>query len=117
MKRTVLLCCWLFLILSFLGCVSRWTPPEGSWFCEELQLQVSFVEGESFYILNGAEIPCDSINNRGSHSFFVISQAKDIKELPLGTELFSAVYMEFTETYMIATEEHTKEEFIFLKVE
>lgn len=103
--------------MSLVGCFSKWAPPDGNWYCEELQIQVSFSGGECFYILNGAEIPCDSINNRGSHSFFVISQARDIKELPLGTELFSAVYMEFTETYMIATEEHTKKEFIFLKVE
>ena len=117
MKRTVLLCCWLFLILSFFGCVSRWTPPEGNWFCEELQLQVSFSNGESFYILDGEKVPCTSINNRGSRTFHVLSQAFDVEALPLATELFSAVYMEFTEEQMIATEEHTKKEYIFVKVE
>ena len=85
MRKIVCLACSVFLLLSLVGCFSKWAPPDGNWYCEELQIQVSFSGGECFYILNGAEIPCDSINNRGSHSFFVISQAKDIKELPLGT--------------------------------
>lgn len=117
MKRFLGIACCLLLLITLVGCFSRWTPPEGNWYCEELQIQVSFSGGDCFYMLNGKKIPCDCINNRGSYSFFVISQAFDVEAIPLGTELFSAVYMEFTDSQMIATEEHTKAEYIFVKVE
>lgn len=117
MKKLISLASSILLLIILVSCVTRWTPPEGNWFCEELQIQVSFSGGDCFYVLNDKIVPCDSINDRGSHSFFVLSQATDVEELPLGTELFSAVYMEFTEEQMIATEEHTKKEYIFVKVE
>lgn len=117
MRKIVCLACSAFLLLSLVGCFSKWTPPDGNWYCEELQIQVSFSGGDCFYILDDEKIPCDCINNRGSRSFFVLSQAFDVEAVPLATELFSAVNMEFTETQMIATEEHTKIEYIFVKVE
>ena len=117
MKRYLCLISSILFLLTLVSCTSNWDSPEGNWFCEELQIQVSFSGGDCFYILNNEKIPCDSINDRGSRTFFVLSHASDIEELPLGTELFSAIYMEFTETYMIATEEHTQEEYIFVKVE
>ena len=107
----------LFFLMFAVTLLSPWTPPEGNWYCEELQIQVSFSGGDSFYLLDGNEIPCDCINDKGSKAFFVITQASNIDSVPLGTEIFCAINMEFEGSQMIATQELTNTEYVFIKVE
>lgn len=116
MKRIFYLLICVILLLFLTGCYTDWMPQEGDWFCEELQIQISFDDGESYFVYDGEKIQCDCINDRGSKSFFVISQAFDIDDLPVGTELFSAEYVELTDSIFTVKEESTGIEYIFVKV-
>ena len=115
-KRIVCLQICAILLLFLTGCYTDWMPQKGDWFCEELQIQISFDDGESYLVYDGEKMPCDCINDRGSKSFFVISQAFGIDDLPVGAELFSAEYVELTDTDFLVKEETTGTEYLFVKV-
>ena len=104
------------LLLGLVGCYHEWMPQNGDWYCKELQLQISFSGGDCFWINNGAMIPCDCINDRGSKAFFVITQAFDNEDLPLGTELFRGEYVTLTDNEFVVREIDSGKEYTFAKV-
>ena len=111
---SIILCASILLCLA--GCYTEWMPQDGSWYCEELQMQISFDGGECFSVYEGEKIKCDCINDRGSTWFAIISQEHYIESLPIGTELFCAERVELTETEFVVREEKTGIVYIFVKV-
>jgi hypothetical protein len=91
-------------------------PREGDWYCEELQIQISFSGGECFWMSNGEVISCDCINDRGSKSFFIITQVFDSEELPLGSEVFCAEHVKLTDDEFIVREIDSGKVYTFVKV-
>lgn len=104
------------ILLCLTACYSEWMPQDGIWYCEALQMQISFAEGECFTVIDGEKILCDCINDKGSTNFFIISQASHIEGLPVGTELFSAERVKLTETEFVVREEKTGKEYVFIKI-
>ena len=53
MRARIVLICVSFLLVSCLSsCYTEWMPTEGIWYCQELQMQISFEENESFVVID-----------------------------------------------------------------
>ena len=116
-RKFTLLFLAVILLLGFAGCDHEWMPQDGDWYCKELQLQISFSGGDCFWINNGETIPCDCINDRSSKSFFVIAQAFDNKDIPLGTELFCGEHVKLTDNEFVVREMDSVKIYTFTKVD
>ena len=115
-RRITLLFYIGILLLGLAGCYHEWMPQEGDWYCEDLQLQISFSGGDCFWINNGEMIPCDCINDRSSKAFFVIAQAFGNENLPLGTELFCGEHVKLTDDEFVVREIDSGKIYAFTKV-
>jgi len=75
-KLIIYLLCVAFLLT---GCkTTLWRPESGVWYCEELQMQLSFdSEVPCFVTQNGTEVNCTWFNNRGSVYIMVCYLTKD----------------------------------------
>jgi len=114
-SRIALICVLFFLVSCLSCCYTEWMPTEGIWYCEELQLQISFDRSESYIVIDGQKIACDCLNDRGSAWFCVLIQEKN-DLYPVGKEVFSARYVQLSEYEFIVSEEHTGKQYVFVKV-
>ena len=75
-KLIIYLLCVAFLLT---GCkTTLWRPESGVWYCEELQMQLSFdSEVPCFVTQNGTEVNCTWFNNSGSVYITVCYLTKD----------------------------------------
>lgn len=108
---------FVVILLCFTSCRTNWMPEDSVWYCDELQMQLSFISGvESFCIIDGEKIPCICENDTSSMWFCVFSQATNMENLPAGTELFCAERVSLTETSFVVREIKTKKEYTFIKL-
>lgn len=115
--RTIISVLILAILLScFSSCVGHknWMPQDGPWFCEELQIQITFTYGDCYAIIDEKVVRCDCINDPGSKYFFVITQ-EEMTNLPIGTCLFEAEYVELGNTTFIVKELETGDIYSFFK--
>ena len=115
-RKIINLVICVMLLLCLTACYKEWIPSEGVWYCEDLQMQVSFPDKTCIYTYNGEKVTCVFLNDYGSKWFCVISQATDVKELPVGSELFSAELTELSECGFIVREEKSGIEYIFTRI-
>ena len=62
-----------FIFLSVVLDNPQWVPEEGTWYCEELQIQLACDVGISSITVDGETVVCGWQNDRGSKFFFVYS--------------------------------------------
>jgi len=116
MRARIVLICVSFLLVSCLSsCYTEWMPTEGIWYCQELQMQISFEENESFVVIDNQKVACACLNDRGSAWFFVLIQGKNDR-YPVGTEVFSAKHVQLSKNEFIVSEEHTGQQYVFTRV-
>lgn len=110
------LCC--FLLFFFIGCtVAEFYPEEGEWYCEELQLQLSFDgQGDCYYIVGDEKVKCACGSDRGSRWLTVGCQEADSKYFDLGEEVFSAEFVRLDQEKLVVCEKKTETEYIFYRV-
>lgn len=104
------------IVLFIAGGDREYAPREGVWYCEELQIQVSWTDQDCIAIRDGEMIPCDCINDRGSKWIYIVSQAADIANYPLGAEVFAAEHVVLTEDKYVVKEEKTEIIYTFEKI-
>ena len=97
----------------------EWMPQEGAWYCEELQMQITFVEGyECYAIVDGTKLPCQACCDKGSMSFYVsVFTLEPDDSIPLGKDVFEGKRIELTETEFTVLDLNTDKEVVFVRVE
>lgn len=110
----------LFIMLSaFVGCTpDQYEPKEGIWFCEELQIQLSYEQHtQSFTIINGEKIKCACGSDRGVPYLHVSCQETDHPMYRLGQEIFSAKIISLSETEFVVYDEESLQRYVFIRQE
>ena len=111
----------VFLIcLQISGCFisepTIWRPESGVWYCEELQIRLSFETGiPSYVIIDGEKIGCSWQNNIGSQHTW-LACTSDNKDYRVGDELFCCKFVELTEDQYIVKACDTGVQYTFLKI-
>ena len=125
-KLSYFLICLVFLAtLAFSACtvnLSAFIAPhqnEYDWYCEELQMQITFVEGyECYAIVDGTKLPCQACCDKGSMSFYVsVFTLEPDDSIPLGKDVFEGKRIELTETEFTVLDLNTDKEVVFVRVE
>lgn len=99
------------------GTVTLWRPVEGVWYCDDLQIQISYDrEYETYAIVNGAKVICVAENDAGSISTSVICQELGHEKYDLGDAIFWGEYVELTDSVFILKDVHTKELYTFRRM-
>lgn len=115
-KNTLLIALFLSLVIIFVGCVhSEWMPQSGLWYCDDLQLQITFSEGECFVIRDNETITCICENDIGSMWFSVLCNQNNVEELPIGTVVFCGKRVSLSENTFVVSEEHTNTVYTFVR--
>lgn len=112
--------CLSFAFLFFLvGCDPiEFYPDEGEWYCEELQMQLSFdSEGECFYIYKNEVIECGCGSDKGSTWLSVGCQDKDSQYFILGEEVFGAEFVSLEQDVLVVYSETGGRNYTFYRVE
>lgn len=118
LKQMLKIVVGLMILAGLAGCTySNWMPEDGLWYCEELQMQITFTEDECFVMKDGQKIACICENDKSSMWFSVLCSQQDLEDYPIGTELFSAKRISLSGDTFVVMEEHTKTQYTFIKVE
>lgn len=96
------------LILIYVAYISIFSfptdhfPSDGEWYCDTLDLQVSFEkDGESFLIWNDEKIVCSVMIDRGSKWIYVTCQASDSAYFDLGDTVFFGEMIRRKENFFV----------------
>ena len=105
-----LLCATLLLT----GCkTTLWRPESGVWYCDELQLQLSFdSESPCFVMQDGVRVDCTWFNNRGSKYITVCYLTKDYDYITI----LDGKYVDLTDDRYIVENMDTGIQYIFCKI-
>jgi len=77
-------------------------PEAGQWYCEELQMQLSFGnDTECFVIKNGSKMICACGSDRGSNYLSVGCQEVGCQHCDLGEEIFGAEFVSLDNTTLV----------------
>lgn len=120
MKKIAAMLLTVVLFLALMGCqlkYAEYMPPDGHWYCEELQIQISFFDDECYAIRSGEKIDCCVENDQGSKVFTVLCAQENITDLPVGTLIFEAVYVELADNKFTVRELKTNDIYVFKRVE
>ncbi|MBQ4565590.1 MAG: hypothetical protein IJA48_04505 [Oscillospiraceae bacterium] len=108
---TVVILCLTGILMG--GCFtfgySPKVPQEGIWYCHELQVQMAFSKGiKTYAIIDGIEIECATLNDRGSNYVGVIYQDLNHKDLGyrLGDSLFEGECRKLTDNTLYVEDEN-----------
>lgn len=92
-----------------------WRPEDGVWYCEELQMQLSFEKGQkSYVVLDGRVIPCACENNRGSKDVLVFCQVNG-SEYVIGDLIFSGRYVDLSDDTFVLKDRKTQQIYTFVR--
>lgn len=110
-KLIIYLLCVAFLLT---GCkTTLWRPESGVWYCEELQMQLSFdSEVPCFVTQNGTEVNCTWFNNSGSVYITVCYLTKDYDYITI----LDGKYVDLTDDSYIVENMDTGIQYIFCKI-
>ncbi len=107
-------------IIIFIGMThyTQWMPTEGVWYCDELQISLSFDENiMSFAIIDGQKVICVADNNRGSEVISVLCQENNIDQFYLGESIFTGEYVSLKDNQLVLREYHKENIYTFLRVQ
>lgn len=112
-------CAVIFCIAFCIGCTpNRYEPEEGVWYCEDLQIQLSYDIGKECYvIINGEKIKAACGSDRGVNWLYVTSQQQGHPKFDLAEVIFSAEIISLNEVEFIVYDEQAKREFVFYRME
>lgn len=122
MKNTRRIQVIMFFVLFlpvFAGCTPvQYEPEDGVWFCEELQIQLSYEQdAQSFVIRDGEQIICACGSDRGVPYIYVSCQETNNSIYSLGEEIFYAKIIELSETELLVCDEETMRQYTFTRLE
>lgn len=108
----------VLVLIIFSSCQhQRYVPTEGQWFCEELQIQLSYDDGHSSYLLdNGEKIVCSNETDPGTRCIMVYCQEQNHEKYEFCSEIFTDDCISFDQEKMIVVDQTTGKEFIFKRV-
>lgn len=121
----LLLCCVIVGIVLYLainisicvvfgGLTLSYLPEDGVWFCEALNLQLSFDEEyDCYYIINGTKIRCTWENDRGSRFLTVLCQDSGVNTYSVGEVIFSGNCIEQNGNYFVIENEESGDQYMF----
>ena len=111
------LCC--LMLCSISGCtVAQYEPEEGIWFCEELQIQLSYERHtQTFAIRDGEKIICACGSDRGVPYLSVSCQETNNPNYSLAEEIFYAKIVSLDQEKMVVREENSETKYTFYRVE
>lgn len=121
----------LFFTLAIVVCViatsfifigmtqdTQWMPTEGVWYCDELEISLSFDENTmSFATIDGQKVKCVVDDMPGSDVVSVLCQENNIAHISLGESIFTGEYVSLKDNQLVLREYHTENIYTFLKVQ
>ena len=101
------------------GCVpTQYEPQEGVWYCEELQIQLSYKsDAPCFVIENDEKIVCGCGSDRGVNYIQVLCQETDNPYYYLGEMVFCAEIISLNDVELIVYDESTQEQYAFYRID
>lgn len=118
MPRYLFLFLIIVICISFVGCPKpvEYMPPDGVWYCEELEIQLSFEpNAESYAMVNGVKVACSVGNDPGTKSFWVTC-IESVLDMSPGYVLWEAEYVHRDEYEFVVKEQHTGRIYTFTKL-
>lgn len=115
----VLYACWWgsgLLHFGFYGNITIWVPEEGIWYCEELDMQLSFSSSDDSYIvIDGEKVICSVRNNRGSKTFSLLIQESGVPNYKLGDAVFRGEHVSLTEEAFTVKDRDSRKQYVFIR--
>lgn len=110
---------FILLITVLVGCrPDQYEPEEGIWFCEELQIQLSYEQyTNSFAIINGEKILASCGSDRGVPYLYVSCKETENPRHRLGEEIFTAKIISLSETEFVVYDEESLQRYVFIRQE
>ena len=107
------------LLILCAGCTpDQYEPEDGVWFCEVLQMQLSYEKDvQSFFVENGDKIICACGSDKGVPYLFVSVQEAHHPIYALGEEIFCAKIISVSETEFVVYDERNECQYVFLPIE
>ena len=108
---------YIIAVLAFIGWVpDQYAPTSGTWYCDELKIQLSF-DGSSFsYILVGEEqIKCVCEYDKGSEYLILICSDESSEHIQFGDLIFSAKIIALKGDRLTIQDEYTGLEYLFIE--
>lgn len=117
--RTIILYTIALCTVFCIGCTpDQYEPEDGVWYCEDLQIQLSYDVGKECYaIIDGEKITAACGSDRGVKRLYVSSQQKDHPKYYLGKTIFAAEIISLNETEFVVYDEQAQREYIFYRIE
>ena len=93
----------------------RLMPENGIWYCDELQIQLSFEDYEpSYIVVDGVEIKCAVGNDRGSKLIMISSQEHYSEHFRLDETILAAWHVSLAENRWIMQDDAGRE-YVFVR--
>ena len=91
-------------------------PDSGCWFCEDLEIQLSFDETDSTYaVINGIEKNCVILRENNTNTIIVFCADWETCSLSHDCKIFSGSILELTNTEFLLMESKSKVVYSFEK--
>ena len=106
-------------LLVLMGCVATptWVPEVGVWYCEELQMQLSFEDDiDSYAVIGDKKVICGCGADRGSTEIIVDCQESNVPDYDLGEIIFWGSYVELNETTYTVKEHYSGTIYVFERI-
>lgn len=109
----------LQIAMLFAGCVpDQYEPEEGIWYCDELQIQLSYESYAQCYIIEDDEkILCACGSDRGVKYIHVTCLERNHPQYKLGDVIFFAEVISLNDTELLVYDEQTEQQYVFLRIE
>ena len=111
-------CWWVFGLLhfGFYGNITIWVPEDGIWYCEELDMQLSFsISDDSYIVIDGEKVICSVRNNRGSETFSLLIQESGVPNYKLGDAVFHGEHVSLTEEAFTVKDLDSGKQYVFIR--
>ena len=102
-----------------MGCTpDQYEPLNGVWYCEDLQMQLSYDVGkESYVIIAGEKIAIACGSDSGVSRLCVSNQQRNHPEYHMGETIFEAEIISLNATKFVVYDMQAQREFVFYRIE
>ena len=112
----IYLALWTAGLFLTAGSMNYGVPEEGVWYCDDLEIQLSYSEGnETYAIIDGRKVQCGWINYRGAIDFSVLVQERNVPNYGVGDSIFWGKYISLTETEFVVEDCNSGERYVFVR--
>ena len=124
MSRCLVLLLIIGICISFVGCdltalvpkPVEYMPPDGVWYCEELEMQLSFEpDAKGYAMVNGVKVAC-SVGNDPGTKYFWVTCTESVLDMSPGHVLWEAEYVDRSESAFVVKEQNTGRIYTFVKL-